>query len=447
MSDAAFAKSYVNLVQFQKTDMKRIFIAVFLAIAFILASVACSPEKEEIPDIDFSTEIDMNEVKTLFPSKSNVPIIYIELDRSLWVVNREEYVNATITVPDCGIIEAEGAIKGRGNASWGLPQKPYNIKFSEKTDLFGMGAAKKWVLITLFYDKTLLRNYLTLNLAKTVSSGPEMDCRFVEVVVNGEYNGLYLLTEKIEDDGERVDIKKKNGDVIFEIEQPYRHNYQCENCISLRSGVHLTFKDPEPEDLSSREMADLYSPVQPFMKDVDAAIRSGDFANYSEYIDVDSFVSWYIVNEFVKNFDSQFVTSCYCYLKNGKLYMGPCWDYDTCYGNQDVATCMDPKGYHVRNAPWYNYLMRNDAFFSLVCQRWQELVSEGVFDKMLESIDEQTEYLSSASANQFERWRDSLKTTDLRGKKSLFTYDAELQYLKNWISERENWLNTKWTVK
>ncbi len=427
--------------------MKRIFIAALITLSGIFAFVACSVEREVPPDIDFTSEVDMNEIKRLYPSKSNVPVMYIELDRSLWAVNREKYVNATITVPDCGIIEAEGEIKGRGNASWGLPQKPYNIKFYDKTDMFGMGAAKKWVLITLFYDKTLLRNYLTLNLAKTVSSGPEMDCRFVEVFFNGEYNGLYLLTEKVEDDDERVDIKKKNGDVIFEIEQEYRHDYQCENCISLRSGVHLTFKDPEPQDLSVNEMKKLRSSMQSFMNYADQAIRSDDYEKYSEYIDVDSFVNWYIVNEFVKNFDSQFVTSCYCYVKNGKLYMGPCWDYDTCYGNQDVATCMDPKGYHVRNAPWFNYLMRNDEFFSLVCGRWQELVEDGVFDKMLENIDEQTEYLSSASANQFDRWRDSLKSTDLRGKKSLFTYNDELDYLKNWIAGRVNWLNTKWSVQ
>ncbi|MBQ1862116.1 MAG: CotH kinase family protein [Clostridia bacterium] len=427
--------------------MKRIFVAALLTVSVIFSFVACSVEREVPPDIDFTSEVDINEIKRLYPSKSNVPVMYIELDRSLWAVNKEEYVNATITVPDCGIIEAEGGIKGRGNASWGLPQKPYNIKFSEKADMFGMGAAKKWVLITLFYDKTLLRNYLTLNLAKTVSAGPEMDCRFVEVFFNGEYNGLYLLTEKVEDDDERVDIKKKNGDVIFEIEQEYRHEYQCKNCISLRSGVHLTFKDPEPKDLSLNEMKKLHSSMQSFMNDVDQAIRSDDYKKYTEYIDVDSFVNWYIVNEFVKNFDSQFVTSCYCYVKNGKLYMGPCWDYDTCYGNQDVATCMDPKGYHVRNAPWFNYLMRNDEFFSLVCGRWQELVEDGVFDKMLENIDEQTEYLSSASANQFDRWRDSLKSTDLRGKKSLFTYNDELDYLKNWISGRVNWLNTKWAVQ
>ncbi|MBQ6053214.1 MAG: CotH kinase family protein [Clostridia bacterium] len=425
--------------------MKRIFLASVFAICFILC--ACSADEETIPEYEYIAEIDMENVKDVYPNFSNIPAVYIEIDRDLFAVNRENYVNATVTVPDSGVIEADAQIKGRGNASWNLPQKPYNIKFNSKTDLFGMGAAKKWVLITLFYDKTLLRNYLTLNLAETVSKGPEMDCRFVEVVINGQYNGLYLLAEKIEDDDERVDIKKKNDDVIFEIEQPYRHNNLCDNCIFLRSGVHLTFKDPEPEDLTESEFASLYSKLQSFMTSADSAIRSGNYEEYSQYIDVDSFVSWYIVNEFVKNFDSQFVTSCYCYVKDGRLYMGPCWDYDTCYGNQDVATCLDPKGYHVKNAPWFNYLMRDSEFFSLVCRRWQQLVDEGVFDGMLEDIDTQTEYLSAASANQFDRWRDSLKTTDLRGKRSLFTYKEELDYLKNWINERVKWLNTKWTVE
>ncbi len=425
--------------------MKRLFLVFVFAVCFLL--IACSTEKETVPDYVYISEIDMENVREVYPDLSDVPAVYIEIDRDLFAVNRENYVNATVTVPDSGVIEADAAIKGRGNASWGLPQRPYNIKFNSKTDLFGMGAAKKWVLITLFYDKTLLRNYLTLNLAKTVSEGPEMDCRFVEVVINGEYNGLYLLTEKIEDDDERVDIKKKNGDVIFEIEQPYRHNNQCADCIFLRSGAHLTFKDPEPEDLTGSEFASLYSKLQTLMTSADSAIRSGSYDEYSRYIDVDSFVSWYIVNEFVKNFDSQFVTSCYCYVKDGKLYMGPCWDYDTCYGNQDVATCLDPKGYHVRNSPWFSYLMRDSEFFSLVCARWRQLVSEGVFDKMLSDIDIQTEYLSVASANQFDRWKDSLKNTDLRGKRSLFTYKEELDYLKNWITERVKWLNTKWIAE
>jgi len=272
-----------------------------------------------------------------------------------------------------------------------------------------------------------------------------MDCRFVEVVINGEYNGLYLLTEKIEDDKNRVDLKKKKDEVLFEIEQAYRHDYECENCISLRSWVHLTFKDPEPEDLSADEFAELYEKMYYFLTEVDDAIRSNSYEEYSQYIDVESFVDWYIVNEFVKNYDSQFVTSCYCYVKDGKLHMGPCWDYDTCYGNQDVATCLYPEGTHVKSAPWFNRLMRNDEFYSLVCERWQTLVSEGVFDELLKSVDEQTEYLSQASENQFDKWPDSLRANDLRGRYALYTYEEEIDYLKYWISARIEWLNSTWT--
>ena len=427
--------------------MKRTAIVLVSALLVLVFLASCSAEEEEIPVFNTEIEADNEEINRMYPALSNVPVIYIEIDRSLFSVNKEQYVSATVTAPDSNVIEAEAKIKGRGNASWGLPQKPYNIKFNSETDLFGMGAAKKWVLITLYYDKTLLRNYLTLNLARTVSGESEMECRFVEVVINGEYNGLYLLTEKIEDDKERVDISKKRGDVIFEIEQSYRHNNNCENCVFLRSGVHVTFKDPEPDDLSEEEFNELYSEVQPFMSKTDSAIRSGNFDEYSKYINVDSFVNWYIVNEFVKNFDSQFVTSCYCYIKDGILYMGPCWDYDTCMGNQDVATCIDPKGYHVKNAPWYNYLMGDSSFFSLVCERWQQLVSDGVFDEVLKSGDEQTAFLSEASVNQFKRWRDSLKVTDLRGRKSLFSYEQELEYLKTWITARIEWLNAKWVAE
>ena len=409
--------------------------------------VSCSSETEVAPDYDPTVRIDMEEISQLYPSVTDIPVIYIDLDRDLWHVDKEEYAPATVTAPESGIVEAEARLKGRGNASWNLPQKPYNIKFHSDTDFFGMGEAKSWVLITLFYDKTLLRNYLTLNLAETISSGSEMDCRFVDVVINGEYNGLYLLTEKIEDDKNRVDLSKKDGDTLFEIEQAFRHNDICDNCIPLKSGAHLTFKDPEPEDLTAEEFIDRKNAMTEFLSAADAAIKSKDYEQFSAYIDVESFINWYIVNEFVKNYDSQFVTSCYCYVKEGKLFMGPCWDYDTCMGNQDVATCMDPKGFHVRIAPWFVSLLKSDEFCSLLYSRWNELVSDGVFDNMLLSIDEQTEYLSQASAVQFERWPDSLRSTDLRGRKALFTYEEELEYLKNWISQRVEFLNSKWTIE
>ncbi len=427
-------------MQYARNDVKKI----LFAISTILLCLVCACSREVVPEYDASVNIDIEDVKQVYPSISDVPVIYIDVDRDLWLVNREEYVGAVVTIPDSGIIEVDAKIKGRGNASWLLPQKPYNIKFYSKTDLFGMGEAKKWVLITLYYDKTLLRNYLTLNLAKIVSSGPEMDCMFVDVVINGEYNGLYLLTEKIEDGKNRVDISKKNGDVLFEIEQPYRHDNKCDNCIQLKSGTHLTFKDPDVEDLTADELSEKLSQMRDFFDKADDAIRSKNYDKFSEYIDVDSFISWYIVNEFVKNYDSQFVTSCYCYVKDGKLYMGPCWDYDTCMGNQDVATCLSAEGYHVSMAPWYHSLLKNDTFFELLCKRWQKLSSQGVFDDLLTFVDEQTAYLSSAAAAHFECWPDSLQVKDLRGGKSLFTYEEEVEYLKNWIRQRVEWLDKNW---
>lgn len=422
------------------------FLSVVLT-SFCLLLASCSFLTGSVPEYDSTVDIDIEQIKQDYPSVSNVPVLYIDIDRELWLLDRDEYVSATVTAPDSNLVEINAKIKGRGNASWLLPQKPYNIKFETDVDLFGLGAEKSWVLITLFYDKTLLRNYLTLDLAKTVCGEYEMDKMFVDVVINGEYNGLYLLTEKVEDSQTRVDLSKKNGDVLFEIEQAYRHDYHCENCIELESGAHLTFKEPEPEDLSLRDFKLKYSQMEDFFEAADDAIRSKDFSQFSDYIDVESFINWYIVNEFVKNFDSRFVTSCYCYVKNGKLFMGPCWDYDTCMGNQDVETCMDPKGFHVRIAPWYVSLLRNDEFYSMLCNRWEELVSSGVFDRFIQNIDEQTEYLSEASANHFERWPTSLTSGDLRGKNALFTYEEEIDYLKNWIEKRIEFLNSKWKTE
>lgn len=386
-----------------------------------------------------------------YVQETNLPALYITLDND---VNINQITHDTYIPGTCSLIyEGEGIfdqsieIKGRGNYSWSFPQKPYNLKFTEKTDLLGMGSARTWVLITTYSDKTLLRNYLTLSLAYDIGMQYSPEVNYVDVYVNGKYNGLYVLSEKIQLNKNRINVDEKIGG-LFEIEATYRHGNgnNCPYCITVPSGVHIIYKEGKEEDLGAELKTEMLENFTELFVNADLAMKEG-YDEFSKYIDVPSFIDWYIVNEFVKNFDSGFTTSCYCYVKgDGKIYMGPCWDYDTCMGNQEVATCILPTGYHVRTSAWYTMLNDDPVFEQMLNERWTELRNEGVFDKFLDDIYAIPKYIAQSEEMTHKLYKNALKSRDLRGGKSLFTYEEEVEYLHNWISKRITWLDKQWKI-
>ena len=129
-----------------------------------LLTASCSVFPERVPKYDPTVDYEIDDIKKDFPSLSNVPVLYINIDKEAWLITKEEYISAVVTAPDSGLVEVDASLKGRGNASWGLPQKPFNLKFPTETNLFGMGSAKSWVLIIwktstiLTYPEALLNS-------------------------------------------------------------------------------------------------------------------------------------------------------------------------------------------------------------------------------------------------------------------------------------------------
>jgi Spore coat assembly protein len=384
-----------------------------------------------------------------YPQVTNLPTLYINLDNDekKSAIDHDIYIPGTYSLVVSateGIYNQPLEIKGRGNYSWSFIQKPYNIKLADKTDLLGMGEAKSWVLVTTYSDKTLLRNYMTLNLAVDVGLQYAVEAKYVDLYINGKYNGLYVLTEKIQINKNRVDIDE-NTEGLFEIEVAWRHDNNCTYCIDVPSGVHIMYKQGDVEELGADKKTELLGKFKKMFITADKAMKKG-YDEFSKYIDVKSFIDWYIVNEFVKNYDSGFTTSCYCYIKNGMIYMGPPWDYDTCLGNQDAATCLDPTGYHVRTSPWYTMLCADPVFMQMLRERWTELQNQGIFDKFLSDIYAIPQTIAQSEQLDHKFYKFALKSKDLRGDKSLFTYSEEVEYLHSWVAKRIDWLDKQWKL-
>lgn len=396
-----------------------------------------------------------------YTAPTNLPAMYINLDDGVQQseIDKDTYRTAAISLVGADgyddIIDAAGSIKGRGNYSWSAEKKPYNIKFESKTNVLGMGKAKKWVLIANYWDKTMLRNYITLKMASDVGLAYTPEVRFIDLYVNGVYCGNYLLTEKIEIGKERVNIDDENGGVLFEIEAAYRHEDHT-YCHETASGVHFTYKEPEYEDdnegtvFNTAFIQNMMNTMNPILDEIDASLSQG-YSAYSQYIDVDSFVNWYIVNEFCKNYDSQFVTSCYCYYDpaDGLLHMGPVWDYDTCYGNQSASGYGVPEGYLISTgSPWYQMLTADSDFMDLVKSRWTELKADGTIYQVLQNtLDGASEIAESEVLNN-QAWPNQLLTEGPRGDgtQTYHTYQQELDYLKRFIAERTIWLDEQWNT-
>ena len=219
------------------------------------------------------------------------------------------------------IREGVGTLKGRGNATWKYEKKPYSVTLSEPADILGMGQASQWVLLANATDQSNLHNYLALSLA--AGSGLEWtpECRFVNLYANGEYQGLYLLTEKVETGPQRLDIPIGDDGFLGKIDFASRWN-SLRNPFKTDAG--RTVEIASPDALSGSQSRQ----IREMVNRMEQGILSGSL----EGMDLDSWVRRYLVDEITGNIDADLASS-YFYGKDGVVFAGPVWDYDRAFGN------------------------------------------------------------------------------------------------------------------
>lgn len=328
--------------------------------------------------------------KVVIVDESTVASVFIETESgSLDAVhadkNHKEEGNITIVNADGASAEYDGVleyIKGRGNSTWEMEKKPYNIKLDKKANLFDMGKSKKWSLIANHTDESLARNVAAYYAAK--EAGMPYTPLFVpcDVYVNNEYQGAYLLTTRIEADETRVDIdnlddineeitldtygedfemdnlKKRGhfgrwagllqstkkwvevpetgnedvtGGYILEMELANRYSDEICGFVTSRSQP-LTLKSPEYASESQiNYISDYYQRFEDAVFSKDGKNNLDEY--YTDLADMESLAKFYAINEWASNQDCG-LTSTYFYKPAGdKLYAGPVWDFDICFAN------------------------------------------------------------------------------------------------------------------
>ena len=369
---------------------------------------------------------------------TGLPVIWIDTDNSEPITSKSKYQNAhfkliedVLTRSAGEIIETDVQIKGRGNTTWGrrMPKKPYRLKFYEKISILNEPKDKSWVMLANYADKTMLRNCVASYMGQISLLDYTPRFHFVELILNGSYNGTYQIGDKLKISKHRVNV----GDDGFLLEIDARASSgDCSFTVEHLSNP-VVIVDPDLKEGDAN-----YNYVRDFVVMADKVLYASYYRDFDKgwqkYMDIDSFVDWYLINEIAKNNDASFYSSCYMNLsKGGKLKMGPIWDFDLGYGNTSTNGNDNPEGFWVKRATWYSRLMKDSVFVNRVKERFDYFYSRR--DDIMREIDENALYLRYSIIENDAKWAKLSQHGD-----TWTSYMEEVQALKNWINHRMEWL-------
>lgn len=363
-------------------------------------------------------------------------------------------------------------IEIRGNTAQMFPKKSYTVetRYSDGSNnnvsLLGLPAENDWVLHGPYSDKSLMRNALAYSIGNAMGNGWHPRTRFVEIEINGEYRGVYLFVEKIKIDKNRVNIAtlKPNdntgdeltGGYIISIDRDQEGSWNSP--FMGRTGsvdVPFSYVDPKYKELTVQQR----NYIREYITEFEYALHGNNFKDpelgYRAYINVETFIDYFIITELSRDLDGYRV-SVYFHKdkdsKGGKLTMTPFWDYNICFGNADFFSAGNPVGWAsdgIGAGDWYEIpfwwdRFREDPYFeTLLKYRWEKL-RERVISKSTinDFIDSCQHVLKNAQARNFQKF-DILNSYVWPNNYIGGTYANEVNYLKNWISDRIDWLDTQ----
>ena len=435
---------------------------------------------------------------------TGLPILYLKLDNNEKITDRETWKSGVMRIRNTAdfsactnlYTELGGTIqlKGRGNSTWWQFQtqkRAYSLKLGEKTALFGMDASKNWTLLANYMDRSNMRNKFAYDLSGRL--GMEFsDSTFVNLYLNGNYQGVYQLCEKPsapidewEDLGEElaeriieknqlsgveadrliesaktdlswmedsvwhgytvadyIDLSERDlcGNYLFE----YDYYYDEPSKFTTEAGVPLNIRSPEALHTSPKTLKKMQNYIQRF----ENALLSDSFTNkygyhYSAYVDMQSLVDYYIVNALIKNVEFGY-KSMYFYLdEHGILHMGPCWDYDWSSGNHFLGAAPNPEAWYddwrASTNTWYHELYGDPYFVSLVQERWFEILP--IIEDEIDRLTLWENYLSEASDLEREVYLTLKGEDDYRRQSGDYSFADEVEEFRQFLTKRVAWMN------
>lgn len=397
----------------------------------------------------------------------DVPVVIVNTDENQTIESNEIYTTSKVSIlntkDEWNLNELTAGVRLRGYSSlWHYPKKSYRIKFDKKQSVLGSSyKAKSWTLIANHCDKTLLRNYIAYELGERfagIDFSPKHT--IVELYINNDYKGVYLLCDQVQTGTGRVAIDESvaidgNNGFLLERDGHEHTGETLDQDYFFFQDEDYVIKTPDTEKdeyITNKEVEVNY--IKNYMQSCWDAIDSGTWAEVDELIDIDSFVDSYILDELFANTDCGF-SSCYYYKdKNGKFFKGPPWDFDTGAGNLDFNTiigdeteCPPDTGLYANQVnAWYKLFWTRPEFIS--CVKDKMLANASVISEVIELLNNENEnnlYLTHKAAmdRNFDRWK-------IMGEYiwpepitiySLDTIEKQMSYFHDWLQTRYTYIN------
>lgn len=375
---------------------------------------------------------------------------------SLKIVNNHSALNHLNDKPD---FTSPIKIRLRGNSSLSYDKKQYLIKTvnskGEEVDrnVLDMSEDSEWVLNVSEIDKSLLRNYTCLNIAGEIMPFTP-DVRFCEVLFSEEgtrtYQGVYLLMESVKQGKNRVNLGSYDSRdrVVSYLLRRDRHDPSTTSLDTVGEAKEvpgeMELKYPG-DDISKEHIKNIEDEINAFETAL-YADNPRDFFKYRTYIDQQSFIDYFLINEFFGNYDAGY-NSTYIYKqKGGGISMGPVWDFDQSMGNSTHSIPkVDSTAMHA--APWFNQLLRDEGFTEALIKRYRELRLGALNENhILSYLDESTEYLGSAIERDWARWgheyrEQTFDSSTGAGSTKIVSQTDELKRIKGYLIKHGRWLD------
>jgi len=423
---------------------------------------------------DFSSTLPIIVIDTEgreIPDEPKIPARMGVIDNGAGQLNR----------PDDAFNEYDGfvGIELRGSSSQGFAKKGYGLETrtadgeDRQVPLLGFPIEEDWVLHGPYSDKSLIRSALAYHLAGGIMDyAPRV--RMTEVIINGDYRGVYLFTESIKRDRNRVDVKKMKpgfaagdsltGGYILKFDKFTGENFDApvlfESAYNADTestqAIRFIYHYPKPKDITPTQRSYLQNHISRF----EDALAGDDFLDpvngYRPYVDLPSFVDFLLINELSRNVDGYRLSSYFSKERDGKggrLRMGPVWDFNLAFGNADYCDGGRTSGWAYDFGEvcpddffqlpfWWDRLQEDPAFVAMLNDRWDELrAGPWSTENLHATIDSFTVAMGEATARNFERWpvlNQYVWPNNFVGG----TYTAEIGYLKGWVNSRAKWLDT-----
>lgn len=428
---------------------------------------------------------------------SALPQLAIELQGETIVDDPK--VPALLKVYEDGVVTYNGhiGIEYRGATSQQFPKKSYGLETWDESgddidvELLGFPEEEDWILYGPYSDKTLIRNVFVYNLARNLGHYASRT-RFVEIYLDGEYNGLYVFMEKIKRDDVRLDLSgldpdennpdEITGGYILKIDKtsgdpvPTDHTYT--ELLGFRSQYDIYGNEIEYEPYGNKQPEETYflyeepafedisepqkEYIQNFIHEFETALiddTDGDFDGeytFTDYVDLDSFVDFFLLNELAHNADAYRISTFMYKDRDGKLNMGPVWDFNLSLGNDEIEYRQSPETWIYRyNAHlptdiwqvpfWWTRLAEDPMFREKIKQRWMELRAGDWSNASLQQlITDLSEPLIEDGAvdRNYDYWQNL--NTQIYGNWEIFgTYEEEVQYMRSWLDQRLAWMDAE----